>query len=118
MLKKNSILLFFVLLVAGCSSYSEGQKFNVVRVFMHDPGCYSILNKNAAGEIEDISFRNWHARILDDVPKGEPMWAQIKGGKVEIHIHHASEIGGGGYQTIDTTGEVITTENHTTTPIE
>jgi len=120
-------VILVVLLVAGCSKTPENlvyQKDECVRVFMHEPGRYSVLNK----ELKAVSFRNMRdgnaSQLVTDVPKDKAMWYEGEYRKsvqgynegwkwVKIHIHDLNDINGGAW---DTGGKH--SQNIQTRPIE
>lgn len=105
-------LLVFVVLMVGCNKPPENlvyQKDDCVRVFMHEPGLYSVLNK----DLKAVSFRNMrgkNSQLVADVPKDKSMWYEgeykeyeINADRghneswkwVKIHIHDVNDVNGG-----------------------
>ena len=110
-------------LTAGCVTKEScfrgnGKVDKVTRVFMHEPGVYSVLIENPTtgdltplaldmgGDFPDVRFR---AVVRADVPPGAPMWlnkwAHYIGDSptgacerlVDIHVHSPAEINGAGW---------------------
>ena len=77
---------------------------DVRRVFMHQSYEYSIMvPKDGSGELNTIKVYG-PAKIFSNTPDGSPMWAQARMKKdgsfysLEVHIHSAQEINGGGWE--------------------
>ena len=94
-------LVFLVLLLVGCCSNVERreEKKEFVRIFMHNPGYYSVMVKDD-GELK--IFYDWGCKqkVICDISSGEPMYYKIiwKGNSkelIEYHIHSAKDIDGG-----------------------
>jgi hypothetical protein len=93
-----SVVLFTL---CGCDKDEQVEKANCVRVFMHQPGYYSVLDEN----FKSIIFSGGPCpvfRIIADVPANMPMWYHgIKNGRdwksIEIHIHSPQDINGAGW---------------------
>jgi hypothetical protein len=108
---RNLIILMICICFIGCSTKPNisYKKEDINRVFMHEPGLYSILNI----KFESVSFRtgyNWrlpNIEIIADVPKDKSMWYEgeyidVKDSKsgwkwVKIHIHSPQDINGGAW---------------------
>ncbi|RDJ34961.1 MAG: hypothetical protein DWQ19_09000 [Crenarchaeota archaeon] len=114
----KKLILLLLLVVAGCGHpLREGESRTIERVFMHEPGRYSVLVREY-DELKSISFRSHKVKLLDDVEKGDDMWMEMKNGITTIHIHNAKEVEGGAWQTTEMVGETIYIEDHSTTPVE
>ena len=115
---RNLIITFLLtissLVLGGCgrSRLEEVQINNVVRVFWHESTRYSVqVREPNSVEIKTIILRseicnNQQARILADVPLGNPMWVRFVMDYnwnmdclrvLEIHIHSEKDIEGGGW---------------------
>lgn len=96
---------------APITKVREERVENIVRVFVHNPGEYSVLIEKD-GKLIDRSF-SWHVigsggtvEIATDASQGEPMYATItyyeKEGSdhhqdVVIHVHSPQDLEGGGW---------------------
>ncbi len=84
----------------------------VERVFMHEPGQYSLLVRGEQGVLSSIDLRGNHnakANIFTDVPPDQPMYARVLhspegrcGGNIrpwytELHVHTVQEINPAGW---------------------
>lgn len=104
---RRILLALFCLCFVGCAPgpWEPIHYTNVQRVFMHEPGRYTIL---VDGKI--VNLRGHHgdnrSTIYADVPAGEPMWVKGRSRcphdgqleiELEIHIHSFDDVGGGGF---------------------
>jgi hypothetical protein len=101
----------FALLLFGCSA--ERTKVvrydRIERVFMQDGGTYTLYvrvpGKRQVKTVTLYSGHNGEHNVFDDVPPGEPMWAETHGYSggcndvdgFEIHVHALQEVEGGGW---------------------
>lgn len=106
-----SPILIIILILSCCIfscqvSYTD-HKGSVIKVFMHEPGLYSVMQD----DFSVVSFRDMRrndSKLIADVQKGQPMWWEAKkahqrGGncgwsQVRIHIHGPEDINGGDWQ--------------------
>ena len=96
------ILMFFIV---GCSQAGHRihdiKREHIVRVFMHEPGDYSVLVNNN-GELVSKTFA-CKIRLIRDVPYDEPMYYEGERNRdgyflrVEIHVHSEKDINGAGW---------------------
>ena len=109
------IILISVILVIGgiigLASWSDHRdmqivsedKREIVRVFMHLPGDYSVLVLDG-NELKSITFYAGHPRLVADVPNDKPMWYEAKmrrngwTASAIIHIHAPKDVDGAGWQ--------------------
>jgi len=99
----KKFLLLFLLFLPGCETPQHYKVNNIVRVFMHDPGKYSLMVRED-GQLKSLPFHG-HSNyfyVYEDVPSGEPMWADVdktsNGVKtITLHVHDEKDIQGGGW---------------------
>jgi hypothetical protein len=121
-------LLFLLLLATGCEVNVQYRKNECVRVFMHEPGLYSVLDK----DLKSVSFRDtqWldfddgdgrrqHVSLIADVPKDKSMWYEGEYQKdsrgsdwrwVKIHIHNVEDVNGADWNTPGKHSKHVTTK--------
>lgn len=119
-------LVSFVLTIVGCGCYRDHTKdpvqkwTNIHRLFMNESHSYTFMIKDSPEDKEFgmIQVTNWtlgyrrraSPRIIEDVRRGELMWATAKVGEysdgsyyydMEIHIHAAEDIEPGGWEKME-----------------
>ena len=106
----------FLFLVIGCETRPDGsERLNVIRVFMHEPGDYSVMYQEGK-EVKTLSLVCYRGvQVLADVPKGEPMyyektWKKHESARHVIHVHSPQDIKGGGWSNEDSHGQTIPIE--------
>lgn len=107
-----AVAALWVLLALGGECVEWGKRaetthtvrYDVVRVFTHKPGQYSVLTKSrGSNQLVSVDLRYQPASIIADVPRDQPMWVAVlkdgNGNKIssEIHIHADAPIQGGGW---------------------
>jgi len=110
-------LTMVVLLVVGAALFyrditaftlPENKKMNVDRIYMHEPGRYSVMIKTGpkGEELEIIELRaDRKIHIIADVPSQDPCWVYFEREKtmkqswekIWIHVHSPQDIQGGGW---------------------
>lgn len=110
---KNAFIILFLFL-SGCESKFDPivTKYNnVVRVFVHDPGEYSILVEDKdTKELTSIRWSKWDTefhryKVYADVKRNDNIWVKTTKTwgfdkntiEIEIHIHNSKEIEGGSW---------------------
>ncbi len=82
----------------------------VVRVFMHEPGRYTVLRRSSAAssiveqQVPQLKYVADTAYV-PDVPEDQPMWVSVHYGgdhlspiaHIVFHVHSVSDIGGAGW---------------------
>lgn len=128
------IWIFVGLMCWSCYGCMEGggkseiREGTFVRIFMHEPGLYSVLDEN----LRPIEFRNFvrgtkkNVKLFKDVPANEKMWYKGEyflgtyGNRtmgwmwIEIHIHNENDINGGDFEE----GDIHHRHKVRTTPIK
>lgn len=76
---------------------------NIVRIFMHQPGDYSLMIKNpGSAEIETRRCPNVSVKIIQDLEPQQSIWALVQKrigttSSMELHIHKPEDINGAGW---------------------
>lgn len=115
---KKIIHILFCLAVAGCCGNQptdrKGKVENIQRVFMHEPGDYTVMWLDKDKQLQTRRFNGYRSNVIlkADVSSGEPMWAEWRGWgspnhpnedryvsyeRVVIHVHNAESINGAGW---------------------
>lgn len=100
----KKLLFATVLLLSGCMGPTTPHKIdNVRRVFMHQPGHYSVLVQDGA-ELKIKDFPSHNTKLIMDAKDGK-MWVeghkyndQQLWSQVIIHITSEKDIEGGGFK--------------------
>lgn len=103
------LFILLVLCCLGCSKdiFIPNQRIdNVVRVFVHSPGCYSVLYQDG-NRLHEVDFGSRQVTLRVDVPEDKPMWVTYdysdswNNGRerlnIEIHIHSPQCVDGGAW---------------------
>lgn len=105
-----TIIIAIMITSTSCKQVERDEKSEVVAVWKHDPGVYSVTIKDGI-TLVDKSFWSDMGRatplIITDVPEGQNMWYEAhfsdnafngKGySNVRIHIHSIKDINGAGW---------------------
>ena len=105
-----------LLLLLGCDqSRITTEQREIIAIYMHDPGKYSVLYRAEDHSLVNLYFNMvWvnnqtppDMKLIDDVPQGSNMWylASLREGgmnmegyvKVHIHIHSSTDVNAGGW---------------------
>jgi hypothetical protein len=95
--------------LSSCDNGPKQEKIeNVVRIFMHEPGHYSLmiqLSGSISATMRTVNLSGCEPKFIMDAPKDGEMWVYIEYPRLEndnrgiadFHIHSENDIDGGGW---------------------